>query len=65
MQTTRWVCRLDKKRRFVLPCLAREQLGISEYALVELGDGKLVVTSEKGERKQARPISRNLYEVIA
>ena len=64
MQTTRWICRLDAKRRFVLPCIAREKLGISDYALIELKNGKLVVTRENGERKQARPISRNIYEVM-
>lgn len=60
---TKWICRLDRKRRFVLPEEVRRSLGLEEFALIELEGDRLVVRKANGELARARPISRNLFEV--
>ena len=61
--TRKWVCRLDRKRRFVLPEEVRRKLDLGEFVCIELDGGKLCITKANGELARARAISRNLYEV--
>jgi len=58
-----WICRLDRKRRFVLPEFVRRKLGLDSFALIELEGDRVVVRRPNGEMGRARPISRNLMEV--
>lgn len=58
-----WICRLDRKRRFVLPEFVRRKLGLDSFALIELEGDRVVVRRPNGEMGRARPISRNLMEI--
>ena len=58
----KWVCRLDKKFRLVLPLEARQDIKASDSVLLVLNGDKLVITLSDGE--DGRLVSRNCKEVI-
>ena len=57
----KWVCRLDKKFRLVLPLEARQGIKASDSVLLVLNGDKLVISLPDCE--EGRAISKNCKEV--
>ncbi len=48
----------------MLPEEARSELGLEEFVVFEVRGSEIIIKKANGERKQARAISRNLFEVV-
>jgi bifunctional DNA-binding transcriptional regulator/antitoxin component of YhaV-PrlF toxin-antitoxin module len=61
--TKKFVCRLDRKFRLVLPVTIREKLGISNLVLLGVDGNLVVIRKIDRESKLGLAISKNCEEV--